>query len=152
MVWPELSFLILCVCLCMQPYWSALKTWAVRSATITAFPTPSLSPSPHWSVPLSLSHTTSLFRPLFQEPATFVGCVVCEGEGHLNASSCLLAGPVRSRTLHSRCVRLEIPDSANCSLFPGQVGGALHPLTGIHSLPPSLHPSLSTGDSSGRSQ
>ena len=56
-----------------------------------------------------------------QEPAVYTGQVVCDGEGHLNARSCLLEGPVRSRRCMGAAVRLEIPDSMRCSLFPGQV-------------------------------
>lgn len=60
--------------------------------------------------------------PPHQEVATYIGRVVCDGEGHLNASSCLLEGPVRSRALYSHRVRLEIPEATQCCLFPGQVG------------------------------
>ena len=60
---------------------------------------------------------------LLQEPAVFVGMVVCEGEGHLNVRSCLLEGVSHASHMHSKgaCVRLQIPDSLTCSLFPGQV-------------------------------
>ena len=51
----------------------------------------------------------------------FTGKVACEGEGHLNARSCLLEGLSHSRNQKGACVRLEIPQSISCSLFPGQV-------------------------------
>ena len=51
----------------------------------------------------------------------YTGQVLCEGEGHLNARSCLLEGPVKSLRSKGRCVKMEIPDSLSCSLFPGQV-------------------------------
>ena len=52
----------------------------------------------------------------------FTGQVVCEGEGHLNAHSCLLEGPVgRTRTNKGVCVQMSIPDNVSCFLFPGQV-------------------------------
>ena len=55
----------------------------------------------------------------------FTGQVVCEGEGHLNAQSCLLQGPSHSRWNKGACVRMEIPADMTCSLFPGQVGPAV---------------------------
>ena len=56
-----------------------------------------------------------------QEPAVYTGQVLCEGEGHLNARSCLLEGPMKSLRSKGRCVKMEIPDNVTCSLFPGQV-------------------------------
>ncbi len=46
---------------------------------------------------------------------------MCEGEGQLNAKSCLLQGPSHSRWNKGARVRMEIPDNVTCSLFPGQV-------------------------------
>ena len=95
--------------------------------TLTPPPPPhTLTPShPHILPP---SHPP----PTSQEPAVFVGRVVCDGEGHLNASSCLLEGPVRPRAIHSHRVRLELPPSLSCSLFPGQVGVATHVTSHTH--------------------
>ena len=56
----------------------------------------------------------------------FLGQIVCEGEGHLNIRSCLLEGPVQSRHCRGRAVKLDIPDTMTCSLFPGQVGWDVH--------------------------
>ena len=90
----------------------------------------SLSPllNPHWSDRYTYLLTHCTVAPIHppppphQEVATYIGRVVCDGEGHLNASSCLLEGPVRSRALYSHRVRLEIPEATQCCLFPGQVG------------------------------
>ena len=76
------------------------------------------------SQPSLVSHyplTPSLPPSLLQEPAVYVGHVVCDGEGHLNPSSVLLESPVRTRSLQSHRVRLELPSDMACSLFPGQV-------------------------------
>ncbi len=51
----------------------------------------------------------------------FSGVVVCEGEGHLNARSCLLEGVGGSVRQKGVCVRMVVPDNVQCSLFPGQV-------------------------------
>ncbi len=53
----------------------------------------------------------------------FTGIVVCEGEGHLNAQSCLLEGLGGGSGQRGVSVKLVLPDNIQCSLFPGQVGG-----------------------------
>lgn len=102
----------------------------------------SLSPllNPHWSDRYTYPPTHCTVAPIHphQEVATYIGRVVCDGEGHLNASSCLLEGPVRSRALYSHRVRLEIPEATQCCLFPGQVGRTT--CDSILSLPLSPHP------------
>ena len=65
----------------------------------------------------------------------YMGQIVCEGEGHLNAQSCLLEGPTQTHRHRTGCsVKLDLPDSATCSLFPGQVctslGGYTPPVMG----------------------
>ncbi len=52
----------------------------------------------------------------------FTGQVLCDGEGHLNARSCLLEGPIGKKPRNrGTCVHMSIPDNIQCSLFPGQV-------------------------------
>ncbi len=58
---------------------------------------------------------------LIQEGGVFTGVVVCEGEGHLNARSCLLEGVGGSVRQKGVCVKMVVPDNVQCSLFPGQV-------------------------------
>ncbi|XP_064393232.1 DNA polymerase alpha subunit B-like isoform X2 [Halichondria panicea] len=55
------------------------------------------------------------------EGGVFTGVVVCEGEGHLNARSCLLEGVGGSVRQKGVCVKMVVPDNVQCSLFPGQV-------------------------------
>ena len=143
------------VCMCSSS--SANRAARQCSLSPSQSPRPSLCCSAitgvcsvHFIVTIPLSLLLSLLPSLppslpLQEPATYIGHIVCDGEGHLNASSCLLEGPVRSRTLHSHSVKLEIPNSVPCSLFPGQVGEITPPL------PPSSS-SLLTGSGCGRCQ
>lgn len=74
----------------------------------------------------AICHHNGLSSPLCisqpsLEAAIFIGKVACEGEGHLNASSCLLEGLSHARHQRGACVKLEIPPSLTCSLFPGQI-------------------------------
>ncbi|CAL8467288.1 g6825 [Coccomyxa elongata] len=63
-----------------------------------------------------------------QEPTMFVGRVVCDAEGHLNANSLLLEGTLK----HSQgaSVKLDVSRLSSYRLFPGQV-------VGVHGLNPS---------------
>ena len=54
-----------------------------------------------------------------QEPEWFVGRIVCDSEGHLNASSALLEGTLQHSQGHS--VRLDLSQLPSYRLFPGQV-------------------------------
>ncbi|KAK9916416.1 hypothetical protein WJX75_002324 [Coccomyxa subellipsoidea] len=58
-----------------------------------------------------------------QEAALFVGRVVCDAEGHLNASSLLLEGTLK----HSQgaSIKLDVSKLPAYRLFPGQVVGVL---------------------------
>lgn len=56
-----------------------------------------------------------------EEVAVYVGRIMCDGEGQLNVKSCLLDGPTRSFRNRGCTVKMDIPDSITCSLFPGQV-------------------------------
>jgi len=58
-----------------------------------------------------------------QEAALFVGRLVCDAEGHLNANSLLLEGSLR----HSQgaSIKLDVSRLQAYRLFPGQV--RLHP-------------------------
>ncbi len=51
----------------------------------------------------------------------YTGVVVCEGEGHLNARSCLLEGLGGGAHQRGVCVKMVLPENIQCSLFPGQV-------------------------------
>ncbi|KAL5466791.1 hypothetical protein EMCRGX_G030940 [Ephydatia muelleri] len=54
-----------------------------------------------------------------EETAVYVGRIMCDGEGQLNAKSCLLDGPTKRN--RGCTVKMDLPDSITCSLFPGQV-------------------------------
>ena len=94
-----------------------IHVWVLASAEVFSF---SLEYENSLSLSLSLSPPPLLFTHS-QEPAVYTGQVLCEGEGHLNARSCLLEGPVKSIRSKGCCVKMEIPDNVPCSLFPGQV-------------------------------
>lgn len=53
-----------------------------------------------------------------QEPEWAVGRVVCDSEGHLNASSVLLEGTLQHSQGHS--VKLDLSQLPSYRLFPGQ--------------------------------
>lgn len=56
-----------------------------------------------------------------EEAAAYIGRIMCDGEGQLNARSCLLDGPTKSYRNRGCIVKMDLPDSLTCSLFPGQV-------------------------------
>ncbi|CAL5225153.1 g7933 [Coccomyxa viridis] len=66
----------------------------------------------------SISATNSLSVPC-QEPEWFVGRIVCDSEGHLNASSVLLEGTLQHSQGHS--VKLGLSQLPSYRLFPDQV-------------------------------
>ncbi len=54
-----------------------------------------------------------------QEPALFVGRIVCDSEGRLNAESCILEGTLQHS--QGRSVKLVLDNLPSYRLFPGQV-------------------------------
>ena len=74
------------------------------------------------------THTHTHTHALSQETAVYVGRIMCDGEGQLNAKSCLLDGPTKRN--RGCTVKMDLPDSITCSLFPGQVRRGALRLTG----------------------
>lgn len=66
----------------------------------------------------------------WQEAALFVGRVVCDAEGHLNASSLLLEGTLKHS--HGASIKLDVSKLPAYRLFPGQVRMASLPCLNQH--------------------
>lgn len=60
-----------------------------------------------------------IIHTVVQEPALFVGRIVCDSEGRLNAESCVLEGTLQHS--QGRSVKLSLDNLPSYRLFPGQV-------------------------------